>query len=532
MLQFKSFDRIMETETIQKNRASSKSQTSRKNFFVMMCFVLLAGVVIFTRCGQSEGDTIMPPGEPTLRYETVPFVPNGTRGSGVLDNLVFYDHCDDYNYYFFVLGHINSVPLAYLPTLRHDGVNELPLSFSIGHVTQEALRRSVTTASNHSITNRSSITLSHQIGVKATARAKWAKFEASYKHTWGSSHGTDITESRSFSNTYETSLTTTRNWTLSTSRVLGNNHAPGFYRWALFSTTDVFFIVVTDRARTHIVDEHTHLVFSARPQHQFWDLDYCPTNSFGKTASGSLLEIPNISVSQLPHIVECTHDWGTEPYWIRVVAPTCTTEGEEIRTCILCHRTETQIVLATGHELIRTITREPTATTDGEETITCARCSYRREPTPFIIRYQDGVTGERDMHGLGGDNLYSWRHTAGLTIESLKYHGYNEVVVTVEFRRRAAGFLGSEYEVSVYSGHPVAPGGSGRWGNAERQGLPATIGTPPWGTHTLTRVVPLNEFNNQFTVFFRGTSTLNWRLSNRTVTVVARRSGGSIAGGN
>ena len=60
MLRFKNFDRTMETETIQKNRASSKSQTNRKNFFAMMCFVLLAGVVIFGSCEQNEPEPTIP----------------------------------------------------------------------------------------------------------------------------------------------------------------------------------------------------------------------------------------------------------------------------------------------------------------------------------------------------------------------------------------------------------------------------------------------------------------------------------------
>ena len=337
MLRIKNFYRDMGTETIQKNGASSKSQMSRKIFFAVMCFVLLAGV--FVGCQRSEIDSI-PSGEATLRYQTVPF----GNSNAVLDNLKFYTYDDEYNYYFFVLGHINYVPLAYREAVFFNGVTPLTISFSTADVTQTTIRNSVTTASNHSITTRSSINWSNEIGAKASISAKWARFEASYRHSWGGSQGTDITDSRSFSNTYETSLTTTQEWRDTRTFTIGNNNEPaGSYRLALFSTTDVYFVVVTDKARTRIVDAHT--VFSAR-RPQFWEIDFDPVRggTFGRTASGELLEIPNIDASQLPYIERCTCEWG---YWIVTTTPTATTEGKETRTCSLCQRTETRPTLAT-----------------------------------------------------------------------------------------------------------------------------------------------------------------------------------------
>jgi hypothetical protein len=82
---------------------------------------------------------------------------------------------------------------------------------------------------------------------------------------------------------------------------IGNHDEPaGVYRFAFFSTTDVYYVVVTDRAKTKVVE--ANVVFCARPT-QHWELDYEPDKGgvFGKTASGDLLKIPDIKLSELPN---------------------------------------------------------------------------------------------------------------------------------------------------------------------------------------------------------------------------------------
>ncbi|MCL2329001.1 MAG: hypothetical protein FWC39_10895 [Bacteroidetes bacterium] len=336
--------------------------------FLKICLLIALGLtsVVFNACKKNEpnkttDDKTSTNAESTQRYETVPYVESSNLKSGELDNLVFTDYDDEFNYYFFVLGHVKSMPLAYRSAVYYNGVTSLTLKYSQSDVTQESIKESVTDAKTYSIATSHSTTYGNDLGVaygiateaevgtsvpSLSAKVKVAtKFEASYKHSWGGSEGTATSNVRSFSNTYETSRAKTSTVTKEESYVLGNNGEPaGMYRWSLFSTADVYFVVITDRAKTRIVETYT--AFCARPT-QYWEIDYEPERGspFGKTASGALLEIPNVSLAQLPDRDECQHDWGA---WTVITAPTFETEGEESRTCKLCGKTETRAITVTS----------------------------------------------------------------------------------------------------------------------------------------------------------------------------------------
>ena len=355
MLQDKTTNRVMEAETIQKNAACLKSQMSRGNFLKKMCFVLLTAVFIFSGCANNEGLGTKDM-TPTLRYETVPYGSsagaNLRSDSETYDNLVFKDYDDEYNYYFFVLGHINSVPLAYRPAIYYNGVTPVTVGYSSSNVTETSVSNSLTKAFEYSLTTSQSTSWGNEIEGKTSIKTgipflAEGKIEASYKHSWGGSDGMSETNSRSFSNTYETSSKIASEIKDEISVTIGNNNEPtGLYRYSLFSITDVYYVVTTDRAKTRIVE--ANVVFCARPT-QYWKIDYDPeeNGSFGKTASGALLQIPEIVLSQLPDVNECIHNWGA---WTITTAPTDTNDGEETRTCSLCQRTEKRPIPTAGKE--------------------------------------------------------------------------------------------------------------------------------------------------------------------------------------
>ena len=336
----------MEADTIQHGR-SSVSQKNRGNFLWMVCFALILGVFVLSGCNKDDEPKT---GEPTERYETVPYTGNGINGYSVLksgsglENLVFDDYDEDHNYYYFLLGHIYNVPLAAGLTLEHDGGPGLSVTYSMSRVTVETISNSVTTASEHAFTRSGSNSWNNEIGGTGTfgGETSWFKFEASYKRSWGGTDGWEQTESRSFSNTYETS----RSFADETREDLNVNldgRPAGAYRWALFSTTDVYFLIITDRNKTRIIDQYS--IFCARQgaNNQRWVLDYDPDKrgTFGKTAQGELLAPPNISISQLPDIEECIHEWSE---WIVIEDPDPTTAGQERRTCGKCDNIETRII--------------------------------------------------------------------------------------------------------------------------------------------------------------------------------------------
>jgi hypothetical protein len=125
-------------------------------------------------------------------------------------------------------------------------------------------------------------------------------FSAKVSETVGGSTGWEETNTRSVTNTF----TTVSSWSSQETDIyqttIGNNgEPPGKYRYSLFATTDVYYVLVTDRARTQVIEAYTAVC--ARPQSLGWGIDYEPNmdGSFAKTANGNLLVIPATILSQL-----------------------------------------------------------------------------------------------------------------------------------------------------------------------------------------------------------------------------------------
>lgn len=72
--------------------------------------------------------------------------------------------------------------------------------------------------------------------------------------------------------------------------------------------------------------------------------------------------------------------------WIESTSATCTTQGQKIRTCIVCEMSETEIIPALGHDIKSHVGKAATCTQDGQEDyVTCSRCdytTYRPIPAP------------------------------------------------------------------------------------------------------------------------------------------------------
>ncbi|MDR2890353.1 MAG: hypothetical protein LBV18_01910, partial [Alistipes sp.] len=300
---------------------------------------------------RSDAATVTVNAEPvaTQRYGIVPYVPEpttrGTRAAAGLENLVFSESDENYNFYFFVLGHINSVPLAYRPAVYYNGTTNITVGYASTNVTENSISNSVTEANENSVTKSSSSTWEDNVSVTAGISGGGlfvtASLEASYGHTWGGSESTDQTSSRSFSNTYETSTASSSEITDEISVTIGENGEPaGMYRWSLFSTTDVYFVLVTNKANTEIISAEK--AYCARPT-QYWALDYDPEQggAFGKTAPGEMLEMPDITLADLPEPDECDHQWGE---WVTTLMPTDMTEGSEKSTCSVCERVITRAI--------------------------------------------------------------------------------------------------------------------------------------------------------------------------------------------
>lgn len=229
----------------------------------------------------------------TDRYETVLY----TNTINV-NNLVYSAHDNINNYYLFLLGHINYVPLAYRNAVIYNGQTPITIGYSQSNITERSIRQSIETAYEHSVTHN--IIFNWNVSAEVGIKENW--LEAKLTAARGGSVGWDVTETYSVSNTYETILSKTNGTTDNFEIAIGNNNEPtGKYRYSLFATTDVYYVLVTNRTKTEIIDVYSALC--ARPQASWaWGIDYDPDTggAFGKTAEGDLLKIPLIILSELP----------------------------------------------------------------------------------------------------------------------------------------------------------------------------------------------------------------------------------------
>jgi hypothetical protein len=226
----------------------------------------------------------------TPRYETVPYTDY---------NLVYSAYDTTSYYYVFLLGKVKHTPLAYRQSFFYDGIYPIHISYSSASISTESIGQSVQTAFEHSVTSGTSTISSHETEIKPEINI--LGFGGSiYGYTWGESNEwrMDETETRSTANTYETVRTKSLEERDEVTTDIEGNKPVGWYRYAFFTTTDVYYVLITDKQKSKI--RKGYIAMCARPVGG-WGIDYDNDGgSFGKTVSGDLLKIPNLSLSQLP----------------------------------------------------------------------------------------------------------------------------------------------------------------------------------------------------------------------------------------
>ncbi|MHB9295142.1 hypothetical protein PilKf_00883 [Pillotina sp. SPG140] len=269
-------------------------------FLIGCAAVFLAAMTTLTGCPAEEENVEPSPSvsapTATLRYETVPYK---VASRAALDtSTLIMSAYDDYNYYYvFLLGHINRVPLAYRQAVFYDGRTSVSIGYSRSEATEESIEQSLETATENSVSS----SMSHNWGLEVSTSigGDLIPVEIGITVSTGGEYGSEKSETRSTANT----LTTVKSMSYgSEDRIdvtIGWNEEPtGLYRYSLFGTTDVYYVVITDK-RKNVTK--AYLSYCARPQ-TYWAIDYEPDmgGNFGKTIPGELLELPDFTPSALP----------------------------------------------------------------------------------------------------------------------------------------------------------------------------------------------------------------------------------------
>jgi len=524
----------------------------RKTLLFKLAATLTIAALILASCTNSATDPA--PAEPqgTLRYDTVPFAGTARSTGNVFDKLIYYAHDDDYNYYVFLLGHVNRVPIAFRQAVIFDGITPITIGYSRTNATLESIMSSLTTAIEHSVTTGYSVGAGGSVAVKGAPFGMGVTATATFSAEFSRQFGT----TRSNSNTFETTIQRMVEETDSIEvTIVMHGEPPGLYRYTLFGTTDVFYVLITNRQRTSVVEEY--FAVSARGN-LAWGVDFEPdlAGNFGRTAMGSLLVFPEMELSDLPEpsldvqpelippqqpapVPTFNLDSGT------LTGPTSVilqSNGGDIHFTMSSNGTPPPdptassplftgpIFLAQNPDadvlyIIRAFVVMPgmldSPVVEGrfamsrEALVTDFRTSFRTGL--FVQNTSNANEQRRGVLHIGTGNNHSTRSpyrefvTSDFDIERLRDEGYTHFDIILSWHSSRG------HRVFVHPNHinenQVVDAGS--WLNFNNN----RGNTPGWTERTISRL-PLDDYNNRFTFSFTGG---NFFLGYTMVRVVAQR---------
>jgi uncharacterized repeat protein (TIGR02543 family) len=198
----------------------------------------------------------------------------------------------NFDYYYIYLGQMQNIPLFSYDAQKHDGMTST-YTVSKTNTTKESIEKTVTKSSQTTLgvvdTNTVSATAGGKVSLEINAKFKYAVIEASEKiaveEYWSlvntNSSSTSTQKTTSLTDTvkngteYTVSTQETRSWSFSKS------DKAGWYRYTLFSASDVYLYVVKDRTKSNEIyyEFREHVI----PDVYFWQLDYSETASFSKS---------------------------------------------------------------------------------------------------------------------------------------------------------------------------------------------------------------------------------------------------------
>jgi len=307
-------DAVSLTATVEPNNATDKNvewsssnaavATVDNNGKVKGVSVGTATVTVKTADGSKTADCIVIVMASTPRYGTMPY----TGATAGIAKLVYSATDNTNNYYLFLLGHVDYVPIAFRTAVIYNGQTPITVGYSSSTVNETSVSRAVEEARTNSVSINTSVTwgISTEVGFESGVEAFGlsAKVSAKIGTSVGGTNGWDQTNTRSVTNTYTTASSYATIETDTVEVTIGNNNeAPGKYRYSLFATTDVYYVLITNKEKTQVVGAFTAVC--ARPV-TGWGIDYDPDvgGTFAKTASGDLLTIPTVTISQLPNPID------------------------------------------------------------------------------------------------------------------------------------------------------------------------------------------------------------------------------------
>ena len=469
----------------------------------------------------------------TPRYETVPYTSaSAGRAAGLDDKLIYSAYDNDNNYYLFLLGHINNVPVAYRTAVEYNGVTPITIEYSKAEATEDSITKSSTVAIENSVTD----TMKHSWELSVEIGFKVAGVGQKIIPKVGGEYGKETTEARSFSDSYETTMSKLSTEQDTISATIGTNGEPaGKYRYTYFGTSDIYYVLITDRAKTERVKGY--YAVCTRSESFRWAIDYEPDlkGSFGKTAGGDLLGLPALlTLNDLPD-PEDDVEPGIIPTEQKAATPVAslasgayidaqsvtlsggTTPGAVIYYTVTGVTPTAASIKYTGNPI-------PIGTTTTLKAVSIAEGFLDSDimTETYTISKTKWSQTLTSNHKITDATYRAEYFTSDFNLSGLQAAGYRSFSVQVEFMVQEI----DDGYVHLF----VAPGtqdGLRMWKREVTLWWDKDWDLPNknWNTYTETFSVPISSYTNGFTLMWTasGQGSDDFNLSTRTVTVTVNQ---------
>jgi hypothetical protein len=234
------------------------------------------------------------------RYQPVPYQPTGLTGAEA-KGLIYSSYDTNNNYYVFLLGHVKHIPITAYEGELYNG-SPKDFSYTYSSITTDAITTSIQNSYTNSVTDSKADTWGGEFRFTV---GKKDIFSIEGKVTYSNTQATEEMNSRTTTSTLETMTQVSKTTQIGNTTHLGNrdqrDEPYGWYRYAYFVTSDVYYVMVTDRAITNLIDSYPVICVNLEKE-RGWILDYDEEGLFTKKNPDDLLKEPVLSLSELKKV--------------------------------------------------------------------------------------------------------------------------------------------------------------------------------------------------------------------------------------
>jgi len=260
-------------------------------WFTIICSFLL----ILNACDKPTDGLKESEPQVIYHYPVAKFVANPYTSTSNNDKIKYSFTYDDCDFYYIYLGELENIPMFFQEARYHSGI-DWTYTFTKTESMTNSIRTVVTESSQTTTSiieentkskttgGKLSSEINSQLGVKYGILSAGIGAKIKGEQNWSEYTSTNTTFIKEMTTSLTSTVENAASYTLSTIESdqfhLNSNNKVGYYRYTMFSTSDVYLYVVKNSKTNEIFYEFREYVI---PNTYFWHLDYSETSSFRKS---------------------------------------------------------------------------------------------------------------------------------------------------------------------------------------------------------------------------------------------------------